>query len=68
MNEKIRVGGDSADRKARSIALAADAGPKVAAGARLIDFREPTAAEVAHGATLVRQAARALKRHGKVSA
>ena len=68
MNAKIRAGGDSADRKARAIALAADAGPKVAAAVRLIDFREPTAAEAAHGATLAKQAARALKRHGKVSA
>ena len=68
MSEKSDAGDAVANRKARALALATDGGKKVAAGVRLMDFRKPTAAEVAHAAALAGKAGRALQRHGKIPA
>lgn len=57
-----------AERKARVAKIAATATGKAKTGMKLIDFREPTAAERAYAETLVPRARRALaKRHAKAA-
>jgi hypothetical protein len=56
-----------AERKARVAAVAKIATGKAKAGIALIDFREPTAAELAMGEKLAPMARRALERKARAA-